>query len=244
MIVSAARPYFCPYPGYFAKILAADIFVILDEVQFPRGSTWITRNRFKNDQGTLWMGIPVWKKGLGPQKISKVKICHEGRWQKKHLASLHQAYLHAPYRDEHMGIFEDALSYDHETILELNLEFIGYVLKELCCTTRVVRMSELGIQGKGTGLIVDICRSLGASRYLTQDSSRKWLDGVLFHQAAIEVSSFNPLSPVYPQLWGPFIPNLSIFDLLFTYGPKTRSLMGITDGGSRRQVKGPAQTDC
>ena len=233
MIVSTARPYFCPYPGYFAKILASDIFVILDEVQFPQGSTWITRNRFRNDQGTLWMSIPVKKKGLGPQKISKVKVCHEGRWQKKHLASLHQAYLHAPYRDEHMGIFEEVLSCDHESILEVNLEFISYVLKELCCTTRVVRMSELGIQGKGPGLTVNICRSLCASRYLTQESSRKWLDSVPFHQAGIEVWSFNPLSPVYPQLWGPFIPNLSIFDLLFTYGPKSRSFMGITDAGLR-----------
>jgi hypothetical protein len=232
MIVSAARPYFCPYPGYFAKILACDIFVILDEVQFPLGSTWITRNRFKNDQGTLWMSIPVKKKGLGLQKISDVKICHEGRWRKKHLASLRQAYLHAPYRDEHMGIFEDVLSCDHESILEVNMAFIAYVRKELFCTTRVVRMSELGIQGKGTGLIVDICRSLGATRYLTQESSRKWLDGVSFHQAGIEVWSFSPLSPVYPQLWGTFIPNLSIFDLLFTYGPKSRSFMGITDAGS------------
>jgi hypothetical protein len=233
MIVSTARPYFCPYPGYFAKILASDIFVILDEVQFPQGSTWITRNRFKNDQGTLWLSIPVKKKGLGLQKISDVKVCHEGRWQKKHLASLQKAYLHAPYRDEHMGIFEDVLSYDHGSILEVNLEFIGYALKELGCTTQAVRMSELGIQGKGTGLIVDICRSLGASCYLTQDSSRKWLDGALFHQAGIEVWSYNPRSPVYPQLWGPFIPHLSIFDLLFTCGPKSRSFLGITDAGSR-----------
>jgi hypothetical protein len=233
MIVSASRPYFCPYPGYFAKILASDIFVILDEVQFPQGSTWITRNRFKNDQGTLWMRIPVLKKGFGLQKIREVKICHEGRRRKKHLASLQQAYLHAPYLDKHMGIFENVLSYDHESILEVNLEFIFYVLKELCCTTRVVRMSELCIQGKGTGLIVDICRSMGASHYLTQDSSRKWLDSVHFDQVGIEVWSFNPLSPVYPQLWGPFIPNLSIFDLLFTCGPKARSFMGITDAGSR-----------
>jgi hypothetical protein len=132
-----------------------------------------------------------------------------------------------------MGIFEDVLSCDHESILEVNMEFIAYVLKELFCTTWVVRMSELGIQGKGTGLIVDICRSLGATRYLTQESSRKWLDGVPFHQAGIEVWSFSPLSPVYPQLWGTFIPNLSIFDLLFTYGPQSRSFMGITDAGSR-----------
>jgi hypothetical protein len=227
MIVSAARPYFCPYPGYFAKILASDIFVILDEVQFPRGSTWITRNRFKNDQGTLWMNIPVWKKGLGLQKISDVKICHEGSWRKKHLASLQQAYLHAPYRDEHMAIFEKLLSLDHERILEMDLEFITYVLEELCCPTRIVRMSELGIQGKGTGLIVDICLALRATHYLVQESARNWLDNILFERSGIEVEFFKPPARIYPQLWGSFVPNLSIFDLLFTCGPKTKSYTGM-----------------
>ncbi|MBT8369996.1 MAG: WbqC family protein, partial [Deltaproteobacteria bacterium] len=77
MIVSTHRPYFAPFPGFFQKAHLCDIFVILDNVQFPRGTTWITRNRFKNDQGTLWMTIPVWKKGLGLQSIDDVRICHE-----------------------------------------------------------------------------------------------------------------------------------------------------------------------
>ncbi|MGD0822256.1 MAG: WbqC family protein [Desulfomonilia bacterium] len=225
MIVSTARPYFCPYPGYFAKILACDIFVVLDEVQFPQGSTWITRNRFKNDQGTLWMSIPVCKKGLGLQMISKVKICNEVLWQKKHLASLQQAYWHAPYREEHLGIFERLFSPDQENILDMNMEIMAYVLGELDCTTRIIRLSELGIKEKGTALIVDICLALGASRYLAQDSATKWLDSVLFEQAGIEMEFHKPPIPIYPQLWGPFISNLSIFDLLFTCGPRTREII-------------------
>jgi len=225
MIVSTARPYFCPYPGYFAKILACDIFVVLDEVQFPQGSTWITRNRFKNDQGTLWMSIPVCKKGLGLQMISKVKICNEVLWQKKHLASLQQAYWHAPYREEHLGIFERLFSPDQENILDMNMEIMAYVLGELGCTTRIIRLSELGIKEKGTRLIVNICLALGASRYLAQDSATKWLDSVLFEQAGIEMEFHKPPIPIYPQLWGPFISNLSIFDLLFTCGPRTREII-------------------
>lgn len=225
MIVSAARPYFCPYPGYFARILASDVFVVLDDVQFPQGSTWITRNRFKNDRGELWMSIPVMKKGLGIQKINKVKICHEDRWRRKHLASLQQAYLHAPYRDEHMGVFEKVLSRGHDSILEMDLQFIDYVLWTLDCATRIVKMSGLNMKGTGTKLIVDICSSLGASRYLAQDSALKRLDCDLFEKSGIEVVPFRSSSPVYPQLWGPFIGNLSIFDLLFVCGPKARAIM-------------------
>ena len=82
MIISTNQPYFAPYPGFFYKAHLSDYFVILDDVQFPRKTTWITRNRFKNDQGTLWMTIPVRKKGLGLQKISEVRICHAGNWKK------------------------------------------------------------------------------------------------------------------------------------------------------------------
>ena len=234
MIVSAARPYFCPYPGYFARILASDVFVVLDDVQFPQGSTWITRNRFKNDQGELWMSIPVMKKGLGIQKINGVKICHEDRWRRKHLASLQQAYLHAPYRDEHMGIFEEVMSREHESILEMDLQFIDDVLGTLDCATRIVKMSALSIRGAGSGLIVDICSSLGASRYLAQESALKRLDGESFEKSGIEVVPFRSSSPVYPQLWGPFIGNLSIFDLLFICGSRARAIMGIKGALSRQ----------
>jgi hypothetical protein len=171
------------------------------------------------------MSIPVWKKGLGLQMISKVKICNEVLWQKKHLASLQQAYRHAPYCDEHLGIFERQFSPDQKNILDMNMEIMAYVLGALGCTTRIIRLSEIGIKEKGTALIVDICLALGASRYLAQDSATKWLDSVLFEQAGIEMEFHKPPIPIYPQLWGPFISNLSIFDLLFTCGPKTREII-------------------
>ena len=46
MIVSVNQPYFAPFPGFFRKAALSDILVLLDNVQFPRGTTWMTRNRF------------------------------------------------------------------------------------------------------------------------------------------------------------------------------------------------------
>lgn len=227
MVVSSARPYFCPYPGYFATALASDVFVILDTVQFPRGSTWITRNRFKNDQGALWLSIPVWKKGLGLQEIADVKICPEGRWQRKHLDGIRQAYRHAPYLHEHMGFLEDLLSSGHETILEMNLEAFTYVMAFLRADTRVTLLSDLGMDERGSSLLVDICLRLSADRYLAPASARAYLEEDLFREAGIELKYLRPLSPVYPQLWGDFILNLSIFDLLLNCGPKAREMVGM-----------------
>ena len=128
MILSAGQPYFAPFSGYFYKIRCSDLFVILDRVQFPRGTTWLNRNRFKNDQGTLWMTIPVRRKGLGLQRIDRVRIDHEGRWSKKHLASLINAYQNAPYFREHIPFLEGVFLKKFENLADLNLEIIHYLL--------------------------------------------------------------------------------------------------------------------
>jgi hypothetical protein len=58
-MISATQPYFSPYLGFFNKAYLSDHFIVLNDVQFPRGTTWISRNRWKNDQGALWMTVPV-----------------------------------------------------------------------------------------------------------------------------------------------------------------------------------------
>jgi len=225
MIVSTHQPYFAPYPGFFYKIMRSDICVLLDSVQFPQGTTWVSRNRFKNDQGTLWLTIPVWKKGLGLQKINEIRIYHEGRWAKKHLESLRSAYAKAPYLPDHLdflkGLFERGL----EKLINFNLELIRYLLQELDIETHLVLLSDLKITSSGTRLPVDICSALGSKHFLALNPSRNYLDEGLFSEVGIDIEYTQPPSPVYPQLWGKFLANLSILDLLFNCGPKTRDIV-------------------
>lgn len=228
MLLSTNQPYFFPFPGFFHKAALSDIFVILDTVQFPRGTTWLTRNRFKNDQGTLWMTIPVWKKGLGLQKIHEVQICHEGNWAKKHLTSLKSAYAKAPYLEEHIVFLEKIFSTRTERLVDLNVAIIRYILKSLNIDTQVVLLSDLGIEGKGSLLLVDICRRLEVSQFLAQSSAKKYLDVNLFKEAGISLQFFNPPIPVYPQLWGNFIPNLSVFDFILNCGQKACDIMTVS----------------
>jgi len=225
MIVSASQPYFAPFAGFFAKALRSDVLVLMDRVQFPRGTTWLTRNRFKNDQGVLWMTIPVWKKGLGLQRIHEVRICNEGRWAAKHLASLKTSYRNAPFFDEHEVAVERLFSEKFERLIDLNRTIIQHIMAHLRIPARVVLLSDLKIDSDEPRLSVDICRELGATRFLAQAGAGKYLDSERFEKAGISLTFFNPRRPVYPQLWGPFIPNLSAFDLLFNCGPKGHDLL-------------------
>jgi hypothetical protein len=225
MILSTYQPYFSPFPGFFYKAHQSDIFVLLDSVQLPRGTTWITRNRFKNDQGTLWMTIPIWKKGLGLQNIDAVRICHEGHWSGKHVASLRQAYGNAPYFGEHLDFVKDMFSTRFVKIIDLNLEIIRYLMQYLTIEVKLDLLSNLGIRKSGIELLIKICRYYGAKTYLAQHSARKYLDENQFQNAGIELRFFKTPEFVYPQLWGDFIAGLSTFDLIFNCGPKSRELL-------------------
>ncbi len=225
MILSTNQPYFAPYPGFFYKARLSDCFVLLDDVQLPRKTTWITRNRFKNDQGTLWMTIPVWKKGLGLQKISDVQICHDENPGKKILRSLRGAYANAPFFPDHEELLERVFSSGQKRLLDLNLEIINHILARLRIETRMVLMSELGVSGKGERLIIDICKSLGASQFLVQSSARAYYDPARFASEGVELISFRKPAYIYPQMWGDFIANLSVLDMMFTCGPKARDII-------------------
>ena len=225
MIVSVNQPYFFPYSGFFYKAHHSDIFVILDTVQFPRGTTWITRNRFKNHRGTLWMTVPIKKKGLGLQKINAVRICHDGRWAKKHLKSLKDAYANAPYFKDHLNFLEGLFSIKFEKLMDFNLKIIRYLMNHLQINTKIVLLSELDIKAKGDKLLVEICRRLEASRFLAQSPAIKYLDADRFTEAGIQLTDVTPPSPVYPQLWGSFIPNLSALDLVLNCGSKAHDIM-------------------
>jgi hypothetical protein len=224
MIVTTSRPYFAPYPGFFYKAHLADILVILDEVQFPRGTTWITRNRFKNDQGIWWLTVPVRKKGLGLQKINEVRIFQDSRWARKHLAGIKHAYTHAPYIDEHMQFLESLYASAADRLIDFNNKIIHHLMLYFGADTEIRKLSELNIQAGGDQLLIEVARYFDADTYLAPGAAAKYIDTGLFEKAGIEFREVQFRTPVYPQLWGNFIPDLSAFDLLFNCGPRARDI--------------------
>ena len=214
-----------PWPGLFFKAMMAERLVLLDDVQFPRGGSWVNRNRLKNDQGELWLTVPVWKRGRSFQKIDQVEICSEGNWQRKHLFSLEHAYNHAPYWDEYGGLYRDIYQNHWRELLSLNLAILDCMRVALGINEPFLRNSTLATAAQGSQRLVSICKTLGAGGYLTLASSHKYLDEDLFNRNGIKIIYYKYQPPVYPQLWGNFIANLSALDLLLTCGPKSAGII-------------------
>jgi hypothetical protein len=229
VIVATHQPIFLPWPGFFHKAAHADCLVLLDNVQFPRGRTWLTHNRLKSEQGELWLTVPVRRKGRGLQSIRRVEIDNGRKWRRKHLGSIRQNYVHAPYFADDFPAIESVYRKPHTLLVEFTTELILFQMQSLSLTPMILRQSELGIEGKGTDLLVRICKYVGADRLLVLSSAETHIDRDLMGKNGIGIirSSFRP--PVYPQLWGDFIYNLSTLDLLLNCGPKGRD---IVIGGS------------
>ena len=55
--IAVCQPYWAPYAGYFRLFVASDLFVVFDDVQFPRRG-WV--HRYKDKDGR-WVSLPVAK---------------------------------------------------------------------------------------------------------------------------------------------------------------------------------------
>jgi hypothetical protein len=214
-----------PWLGYFDKIVKSDIFVFLDTVQFKKNE-FQNRNKIKTAQGWMWLTVPVLYKY--PEHIDEVKINNRVDWRKKHMRALEINYQKAPYCPELFPTMEGFYTGDSESLSELNRESVLTLLKVLGVNKKTKVASEVELGGfseEPSERLAAICASLGADTYLSGAGGREYLNLDPFHTKDITVIFQEFQHPVYRQLYGDFIPNLSLLDLLFNYGPDSLNVL-------------------
>ena len=164
MIVAIHQPQYLPWLGYFAKMHQADVFVLLDTVQFKKHE-WQNRNRIKTAQGWQWLTVPVMQQF--PQRLAEVQINPGVRWPHKHCQALRSNYSRAPYFQDYRSEFEDMLGRPWERLVDLNTCVITALRDALHITTPLLLASELPDDADPTGRLVSICQALGGTTYLS-----------------------------------------------------------------------------
>ncbi len=223
------QPTFIPWPGLVYKALKADRLVLLDQVQYPRGFSWVNRNRLKGMHGVIWLTIPVLKKGLGLQVIDQVRVLADDRWKRKHLMTLEHCYKRAPFFQVHFEFFQDLYSRASERLIHWNLATIDHIFQYFGLEQSYILQSELRVRGRGTGLLVRIARELGAEVLVVPREAKGQIDVEALNRAKIGIEWIDYHPPIYPQLWGEFLKDLSSFDLLFNYGPHAIEILHKTN---------------
>jgi len=109
---------------------------------------------------------------------------------------------------------------------QISGSIVKWLTKKLGMQVEFIRSSSLETSGKKVLLLVNICKKLGANHYLSPQGSKAYIEeNNLFVKNEIKLSYQKFRHPRYRQLWGEFIPYLSIIDLLFNEGEKSLDIV-------------------
>jgi hypothetical protein len=219
------QPGYIPNIGFFKKIQSVDEFVYLDDVKYKRGA-WDNRNYIKATGGKLLLSVPIHNNR--DEKLNEAKIVNSINWQKKHKVSIENNYSKAPYFKQYWLQIEKILQKNWDRLIELNFALIDFFNLSLDIKTKTIKSSELKIHNTGSQRLLNICKKLNAEIYLSGELGKNYLDNDLFKNEGIKVvyEKFEP--PKYNQIYGDFIPNLSVIDLLFNEGPNAAKILKET----------------
>jgi len=221
-MISIRQPGYFPYLGFFKKIQFCDIFVYLDDVQYERGD-WDNRNKIKTSDGSIRLTVPVYNKS--GQKLNEVQISYDTNWNTKHIKAIELNYQKTPYFSNYWDPIKKILEKKWSKLIDLNLALIEFINQELNITTKIIRSSNLKIDSVSSQRLVDICKKLDGTTYLSGEMGVDYLDEEIFQKENIKVIYEKFEHPTYSQNHGSFIPNLSIIDLLFNEGEKSKDIL-------------------
>jgi hypothetical protein len=217
MVIGILQPGYLPWLGFFEQLYKSDIFIIYDDVQYDKGS-WRNRNRIKTANGIQWLTVPVRLKFEDHIMVNKVLIDHNMDWEKKHLISIKQNYSKAPFFKIYFPVFEEGLSQKWEYLIDIDMFFIRKFKEILGLKTELSFSSELNIHGDRIERLIKICKYFSADVFYEGAAGKDYINPELFSANNISVKFQDYKHPIYRQLYGDFLPFLSIIDLLFNHG--------------------------
>ena len=225
MIVSIHQPNYIPWLGFFHKLLLSDIYVVFDDVQFPRGKDYANRNQIKTNNGKMWLTASVLgKKNLKPW--NQIEINNNG-WKEKHLNNIESFYKKSPYFKSYFIFLKRIYETNHNLLIDFNVDLIIFFIGCLNKNCNIVLSSDIKTQLTGLDKILYILKDQNATKYISGDGegSKRYIDEQLFKNNNIELIWQNYNHPTYNQLHGDFIPYMSILDLLFNEGPNSKNII-------------------
>ena len=223
MVVGIHQLHYLPWLRYIHKILRSDTFIVLDNIQYNKNGHQ-NRNRIKTPQGALTLTVPVFDHFA--QSLDQVEIDNTKPWARKHWRSIAQHYARAPHFAAHSPWLEAIYQQPWQRLNDLNRALLEAFLAQLEIDTPLHYATDLAIPGEATERLVNLVNAVGGNTYLSgAHALDSYLDTDAFAAANIDLKIQTWTAPKYPQGNDPFIPELSILDLLMHCGPEARMLL-------------------
>ena len=187
MHIAIMQPYFFPYGGYYRLFAAADVFVVLDCVQFPRRG-WVHRNQLSNSKGEpQWLTLPFVKSDRDTTRICDLRFSED-----------------APHlMEEQMRRFPCLINLEKKEprlaaiLSDFGVSPVQYLVRGLEWTTerlglkRPIVMSssfEIPERFKAQDRILEIAKRMNARHYVNAPGGRDLYEATAFEAAGLSLN--------------------------------------------------------
>ena len=222
ILVAIHQPNFFPWLGYFDKIRRADVFILLDDVQYPKTGAGSWSNRVKvmiNGEGR-WLTAPVDRSFHGTREINEMVYSGKEDWRAKVLKTLVAAYRRAPCFEETFAVLEPLVRNPEDNVAEYNVHAVVTLAGAIGLPTgSVVRSSKLSTDSTATNRLINLTKQVGGGSYLCGGGADGYQEDEAFLASGLSLvyQRFKP-EPYSQHSAVTFVPGLSVIDALMNLG--------------------------
>ena len=221
-VVAIHQPNFFPWLGYFDKIARADVFVFLDDVQYPKtgGGVWSNRVKLLISGEPRWMTAAIDRNFSGTKRINEMYFLSGNRWREKMIKTLEMNYKRHPFFHEAMDVIYTLVTNEELNVSNYNIHAIKTIVNATSINhPEFVQSSEFVNKSTSNELLCDLTLCIGGKTYLCGGGADGYLDERIFEQNNVHLKYQNFLHPTYEQFKRDnFTTGLSVIDAAMNVG--------------------------
>jgi len=213
MKLAVMQPYFFPYAGYFQLIAAVDLFIVYDNIKYTKKG-WINRNRMLRNGEAVTFSLPL------QGDSDHLNVCERRLAvtfsRDKLLNQLRAAYFRAPYFAMTFPLVEQILRYDDFNLFRFLHHSIVKTCEHMGIATEIKASSAISIDHglSNQDKVLALCDAVGASTYVNAIGGADLYSRDTFREKGIDLRFIQSKPLEYRQLGDPFVPWLSIIDVM------------------------------
>lgn len=219
MVLASHQPDFLPYMGFFYKAARCDTLVFSDDVLYSKKGmhNW---NRIKTPAGPQKLTVPV--HSHHDLRLCEITMADIARSIQGVVKTVDQNYRRAPHYDEGsviLNAMSQFTAFRQLDMVEFNTTVTTLIMECFGIKPRLLTASEdLHLTGHKDERIFQMCEEVGADTYLSGTGAADYHQPEEYEAHGVELiyTGYRPVE--YPQLYGPFVPNLSVVDYVFNCG--------------------------